>query len=42
MHFDWSTSVFHSAMKHENDMSNVVGCFQVVRITKPMASNFLS
>ena len=23
---------FHSAMKHENEVSNMVGCLQVVRI----------
>ena len=23
---------FHSAIKHENDVSNMVGCLQVVRI----------
>ena len=23
---------FHSAMKHENDVSNVIGCLQIVRI----------
>ena len=32
MRFDWSTRVFCSAMKHENDVSNMVGCIQVVRI----------
>ena len=32
MRFDWSASVFYNAMKHENDMSNMIGCLQVVRI----------
>ena len=32
MGFDWSTSVFHSAMKHENDVNNVVGCLYAVKI----------
>ena len=33
MHFDWSTKLmcFHSAMKYENDVSNMVGCLQVMR-----------
>ena len=32
MRFDWSTSVFYSAIKHKNDVSTMVGCLQVVRI----------
>ena len=32
MRFDWSTSVFHSAINCENDVNNMVGCLQVVKI----------
>ena len=32
MRFDWSTSVFLSPMKLENDVSSIVGRLQVVRI----------
>ena len=32
MRFGWSTSVFRIAMKHENDVSNMFGCLQVVKI----------
>ena len=32
MRFDWSAS--YSAIKHENDTSNMIGCLHVVRIYK--------
>ena len=32
MRFDWSTVCFHDIMKDEKDLSDIIGCLQVVRI----------
>ena len=34
MCFDWSTKLmcFHNAMEHKNDMNDIIGCLQLVKI----------